>query len=137
MRGGRAACALVLLVLGSLAYAQGWEMPRSASAEKSPLAPTPAVLDSGRSLYISHCARCHGSEGRGDGPDKTNDLAHRPADLTSAFRAPLNPDGVLFYKIWNGRTQPTMPGLKAKLARNEVWAIVEYVKTLRQRGSPE
>jgi mono/diheme cytochrome c family protein len=62
----------------------------------------------------------------------TNDLAHRPADLTSAFRAQFNPDGVVFYRIWNGRTQPTMPAFRAKLSRSDVWAVVEYVKTLRK-----
>jgi len=124
--------ALVLFWPGSLAYAQGWEIPGGASTEKSPLSPTAAVLKKGRLLYVSRCAKCHGPEGKGDGPDATNDRAHRPADLTSGFRARLNPDGVLFYKIWNGRTQPTMPALKTKLNRNDVWAIVEYVKTMRK-----
>ena len=124
--------ALVLLGLGSFAYAQGWEIPPGASAEKSPLSPTPAVLAKGRALYASHCAKCHGPEGKGDGADTTNDPAHCPADLTEAFRARFNPDGVLFYRIWNGRTQPTMPAFKTKLSRNQVWAVVEYVKTLRK-----
>jgi mono/diheme cytochrome c family protein len=124
--------ALVLTWLGSVAYAQGWQIPRGALTEASPLSPVPAVLAKGKTLYVAHCAKCHGLKGKGDGPDKTNDLAHRPADLTDAFRARLNPDGVLFYKIWNGRAQPTMPALKTKLTRNDVWAIVEYVKTLRE-----
>ena len=124
--------ALVLLSLGSLAYAQRWEIPPGASAEKSPLSPTPAVLREGRALYVSHCAKCHGPGGKGDGADTTNDPAHRPADLTEAFRARFNPDGVLFYRIWNGRTQPTMPAFKTKLSKNEVWTVVEYVKTLRK-----
>jgi mono/diheme cytochrome c family protein len=124
--------ALVLLCLGSLAHAQGWEIPRSASTERSPLSPTPAVLEKGRALYASHCAKCHGPAGKGDGPDATNDLAHRPADLTDTFRARFNPDGVLFYRIWNGRTQPTMPAFKTKLTRNDVWTVIEYVKSLRK-----
>jgi mono/diheme cytochrome c family protein len=117
------ASALVLLWLASPAYAQGWEVPRNASTEKSPLSLTPTVLKNGRALYVSKCAKCHGPQGKGDGPDTTNDLAHRPADLTSAFRASLNPDGVLFYKIWNGRKQPTMPAFKAQLTRDQVWAL--------------
>jgi mono/diheme cytochrome c family protein len=128
--------AAALLWLGSLAYAQGWDIPSGASTEKNPISPTAAVLNNGKALYASQCAKCHGPEGRGDGPDKTNDLAHRPADLTSAFRARFNPDGVLFYRIWNGRTQPTMPAFRTKLTRSEVWAIVEYVKTLRKPPVP-
>jgi len=32
----------------------------------------------------------------------------------------INPDGVLFYKIWNGRTQPTMPAYKDRLSKDDV-----------------
>jgi len=117
--------------IATLAGAQGWQIPRGASIEKSPLSPTPETLKRGKALYTSHCQKCHGPEGRGDGPDDTNDRAHRPADLTSAFRARLNPDGVVFYKIWNGRTQPTMPALQGKLTKADVWAVVEFVKSLR------
>jgi mono/diheme cytochrome c family protein len=123
---------LVLLSLASLAYAQRWEIPRGAPAEKSPLSPSAAVLKRGKALYDVQCAKCHGPAGKGDGPDKTNDLAHPAADLTRGFRAQMNPDGVLFYKIWNGRIQPTMPAYKDTLSRDEVWAIVEYIKTLRK-----
>src|SRR5229473_2703816 len=127
--------ALVLFWLGSFVYAQGWEIPRAAVTEKSPLSPTPTLLDKGKALYASHCATCHGPEGKGDGPDRTNDLSHRPADLTSVVRENLNPDGVVFYKIWNGRTQPTMPAFKTKLTKNDAWAIVAFVKTLRKLSS--
>jgi mono/diheme cytochrome c family protein len=124
--------ALLLLFATSLAYAQWTDIPRSAATEKSPLSPSPAVVARGRTLYDLHCAKCHGPTGKGDGPDKTNDLAHPAADLTRGFRARFNPDGVLFYKIWNGRIQPTMPAYKDTLRRNDVWAIVEYIKTMRK-----
>lgn len=132
MRASALTVALVLNSLESPAYAQSWEIPRNATTVKSPLSASPTVLRNGRTLYVSKCAKCHGPEGKGDGPDTTNDAAHRPADLTSGFRASLNPDGVLFYKIWNGRTQPTMPAFKGQLTRDEVWAVVAYVKTLRK-----
>jgi mono/diheme cytochrome c family protein len=122
---------LASLLLDSLANAQGWQIPPAASTEESPVSPRLAVIRRGKALYISHCSGCHGLEGRGNGPDKTTDPAHPPADLTNASRATLNPDGVMFYKIWNGRAQPTMPAFKTRLTRNDVWAVVEYVKTLR------
>jgi mono/diheme cytochrome c family protein len=33
--------------------------------------------------------------------------------------------------VWNGRSKPTMPAFKSQLTKNDVWLIVEYVKTLR------
>jgi mono/diheme cytochrome c family protein len=128
----RTVIVVVLLCWSSLAYAQWSLIPRSAATEKSPLSATPAVLKRGRALYEVHCAKCHGPTGKGDGPDKTYDLAHPAADLTREFRARFNPDGVLFYKIWNGRIQPAMPAYKDTVRRDDVWAIVEYIKTLRK-----
>jgi len=108
----------------------GWQIPENAREEKSPLQPTPAVLKKGKSLYDGKCAKCHGPQGKGDGPD--GDKQHPPADLTDESRAVRNPDGIIFYKVWNGRKEPKMPAFKSELTRDEVWAVVEYVKSLRQ-----
>ena len=35
-------------------------------------------------------------------------------DLTVARRAARNPDGVVFYKIWNGRQKPKMPAAEER-----------------------
>ncbi len=40
----------------------------------------PALAD-GAALFANHCAVCHGTEGRGDGPTSTW-LIRKPADLT-------------------------------------------------------
>jgi mono/diheme cytochrome c family protein len=54
-------------------------------------------------------------------------------DLTVARRAARNPDGVVFYKIWNGRTKPKMPAQKDELTKDQVWQIVSYTQTLRAK----
>jgi len=108
----------------------GWQIPENARDEKSPLQPSAAVLKKGKSIYDSKCAKCHGPQGKGDGPD--GDKEHPPADLTDASRATRNPDGVLFYKIWNGRKDPKMPAFKSDLSKDDVWAVVEYAKSLRK-----
>ena len=43
----------------------------------------------------------------------------------------MNTDGVLYYKILNGHP-PEMPAFKSKFAKDETWAVVEYVKSLRK-----
>lgn len=86
----------------------------------------------GQALYAANCARCHGPEGKGDGPAATY-----AADLTDDLRAELNTEGVLFHKIWNGRiksgkgTTEDMPAFQGRLTKDQVWTIVEYLKVIR------
>jgi len=110
--------------------ANGWQIPETAREEKSPLSPTPGVLKNGKSIYDGKCAKCHGPQGKGDGPD--SDKEHPAANLSES-RGSRNPDGVLFYKIWNGRKEPKMPAFKSELTKDEAWAVVEYAKSLRTR----
>ncbi len=127
--------AIVLIVIGGLAragaqsQAGGWQVPDGAHAERSPVAANPDVIARGRSTFTKYCQRCHGPRGKGDGPDGDADTP--PADLTDPSRANANPEGVMFYKVWNGRKAPDMPAFKSRLTRNEIWTVVQYVKTLR------
>jgi mono/diheme cytochrome c family protein len=109
---------------------ESWTIPQSAFTEKSPLTDNAKAAEQGKQVYTRQCQRCHGPAGRGDGPEAEPDF--KPADLTDAARGEKNPDGVLFYKIWNGRTKPKMPAFKTELSRNEVWSVVSYIKTLRK-----
>ena len=112
------------------AGSEGWRIPDGAAAESNPVPSDPAGLARGRELYRAKCQRCHGADGKGRGPEA--DPNHAPADLTDARRASRNPDGVMFYKIWNGRARPKMPAMKADISQTDVWKIVQYVKTLRR-----
>ncbi len=112
------------------AGSDGWQIPASAAAEGNPQPVTAAVLARGQSLYKSKCQRCHGADGRGHGPDA--DPKHPAGDLTDGSRASRNPDGVLFYKIWNGRANPKMPAMKLDMPPADAWTVIDYVKTLRK-----
>jgi len=107
----------------------GWQIPPTAPTEQNPVASSPAVVAKGKSIYEGKCQRCHGKLGKGDGPDA--DPEHMPSDLTDAKRASRNPDGVMYYKIWNGRKKPKMPAFKSDMSQNDVWTVVHYIKTLR------
>jgi mono/diheme cytochrome c family protein len=115
--------------LAALVSAQGsWTIPPDATTGKNPLSSTADVLKHGESLYKSNCAGCHGPTGLGDGPNvDKKDRKNRPANLTIS----RNPDGVVFYKAWNGRKDPDMPAFKSRMTKDEVWAVVAYVVSLR------
>jgi mono/diheme cytochrome c family protein len=108
----------------------GWQVPDDAVGLQSPLQLTEETMTRGREIYRSKCQRCHGRTGTGNGPDADRDRP--PGNLTDARRAARNPDGVMFYKIWNGRSRPRMPAFKTDISRDDVWAVVHYVKSLRR-----
>jgi len=113
----------------------GWTIPPEAKTDANPLKVDATVLAAGRAIFTSKCQRCHGPEGRGDGPDA--DPEHQAdMDLTRPDRAEANPDGVVFYKVWNGRQRPKMPAFKSEMTREEVWTVVSYVQTLRRKAPP-
>jgi mono/diheme cytochrome c family protein len=110
----------------------GWTIPSTARTETSPLKVDDTVIANGKKLFSSKCQRCHGASGKGDGPD--GDPAHADdMNLTNPARATNNPDGVVFYKIWNGRSSPKMPTFSEELSKDQVWTIVAYVQTLRAK----
>ena len=110
------------------AQAKTWTIPEGAASEKNPLSSSPEVLKKGESLYKSTCAKCHGPKGLGDGADvDKKDRANKPANLTLS----RNPDGVVFYKVWNGRKDPDMPAFKSQMTKDEVWAVTAYAMSLR------
>jgi len=130
-----------LMLIGSLAArAQeapkprpgGWVLPPTAAEEKNPFAGDAKAIAAGKELYDKTCKKCHGPGGKGDGPDADPD-AMEDMNLTVARRAARNPDGIVFYKIWNGRAKPKMPAQKDELTRDQVWQIVSYAQTLRSK----
>jgi mono/diheme cytochrome c family protein len=108
---------------------KGWTIPAGAAQEPNPIAASPDVLAKGKELFHSKCEKCHGKSGKGDGPDA--DADQPPDDLTDASRAARNPDGVMFYKVWNGRKSPKMPAFKTELSKDEVWTVIHYAKSFR------
>jgi mono/diheme cytochrome c family protein len=128
--------ACLVCVLGALLSAQDktWTIPAGAASEKSPLTTSLALVNHGESLYKSNCAGCHGPQGHGDGPNvDPKDRKHRPANLALS----RNPEGIVFYKIWNGRKDPDMPAFKSRMTKNDAWAVVAYITgPLRSSTNP-
>jgi len=110
----------------------GWTLPPDAAQKKSPLTADAKTLALGKSVFKNKCQKCHGPNGLGDGPDADPDH-QEDMDLTKASRASKNPEGVMFYKISNGRKKPKMPVFKEQLSENEIWAVVAYAQTLRKQ----
>jgi mono/diheme cytochrome c family protein len=109
-----------------------WTIPPEAATTTNPVAGDQQAIAAGKQLFEKNCRRCHGPGGKGDGPDADPDN-QQDMDLTVARRAARNPDGVVFYKVWNGRARPKMPAFKNDLTQDQVWQIVSFVQTLREK----
>jgi putative copper export protein/mono/diheme cytochrome c family protein len=84
----------------------------------------------GRVLYASYCSRCHGTEGRGDGPD-AGTLRVRPVDLTASHLME-HADGELFWWLANGIDDPgygkLMPGFERQMTDAQRWALIDFIR---------
>jgi cytochrome c oxidase cbb3-type subunit 3 len=84
----------------------------------------------GDSVFKSHCAGCHGSDGKGNSAIGTPDFTspktlsgHSDADVTDT--------------ITNGREGTIMPAWKGKLSDQEVAALVAYLRSLGRQVAPK
>ena len=94
----------------------------------NPIAPDAASVARGRELFATHCAGCHGDSGRGDGPDGEG-LSTRPADLV--VHVPLHPDRELYSIVRFGLGGTDMAGFTEELTQDEVWHLLNYLRTPR------
>lgn len=110
----------------------GWILPEDAEQKKNPHSVDEKLIAAGMDVYKDKCARCHGPGGLGDGPDADPEV-QAEMDLTNPKRAERNPEGVVFYKVWNGRRRPKMPAFSKELTEDQAWAVVAYTQTLRKK----
>ncbi len=100
---------------------------------------TAALRERGRLAYDRWCAACHGASGRGDGPVASS-LLPRPCDFSGApsFKLrstqglPLDED--LFRSIARGLSGTSMPGWEGTLPDNDLWALVDVVKSFAPKA---
>jgi mono/diheme cytochrome c family protein len=129
-----AAAAAMMLSIAAAAPPQTsntWTLGPDADTKKNPLTLDEKTLAAGRSIFKDKCSRCHGPGGLGDGPDADPDATEM--DLTNPKRAPRHTDGVVYYKVLNGKRRPKMPAFKDELTEEQIWSVVAYAQSLRKK----
>jgi len=94
---------------------------------KNPVKVTDAVLQAVRPVYRENCAQCHGESGRGDGREARSHST-LPPDFAELGRIANQEDGVLFYKISEGKRP--MPSFRRRLTEEQRWELVWLVRSL-------
>ena len=128
---------LILLLIGSavmfisvslVAQPKPWVVPDNFKSMKNPVAVGDISVKEGLALYTKNCASCHGRAGMGDGV-KARAIKTFPGDFSKADFQKQS-DGDLFYKTKTGRDE--MPKYESKLSDNDIWNIVNYMRTLKK-----
>lgn len=85
----------------------------------------------GFSLFSGSCASCHGFTGRE--PSKIGLNLYPPTPALDAPQVQQYSDSELFWVVKNGIRLTGMPSFAAIHSDDEIWSLVSYVRSLREK----
>lgn len=104
-----------------------WEVPSEYQNLKNPYAGIEDDENIGRIVYSKNCKFCHGSKGKGDGPQAK--LVETPVVNFTQDSFKNQTDGSIYYKIYTGRKD--MPSFEKIITDEEdLWLVINYIKSL-------
>jgi cytochrome c oxidase cbb3-type subunit 2 len=128
-------------------FSARWKTDKAGDPIKVP-AETAVTLDSikhGKELFTKlECWKCHGPEGRGDGPSAStltdsNDQPIRPYNFAAGSRFKCGATNHDLYKVFmTGLDGTPMPSFADVIKPEDAWDLVHYLRTLQvTHKSPE
>jgi mono/diheme cytochrome c family protein len=124
-----------VVLLATVTSAQGRGAASAARSLKNPVASSPASITAGAAAYKKYCAFCHGADGKGNGPLAPKDSM--PSDLTDAMWTHGSTDGEIFTLITAGAgANSKMIAFKGKIPDQDIWHIVNFIRSLGPKGAP-
>src|SRR6202163_1449551 len=128
-------------------FSPRWQNEKSGDPINVPAEPalTVASIKHGGELFQKlECWKCHGQEGRGDGPSAStltdsNDQPIRPYNFTSDNRSKCGRTNQDIYKIFmTGLDGTPMPSFADVVKPEDAWDLVHFLRTLQYNNkSPE
>jgi mono/diheme cytochrome c family protein len=108
-----------------------YKIPDEAKKQVNPVKPTAESIAEGKKEYGTECAMCHGPAGDGKG-DLAADMKLNLADFRDPAALKDVTDGEMFYVIKTGKGD--MPPEGDRLKPNEIWNIINYVRSLAKKS---
>ncbi len=128
-------------------FSDRWKSEKAGTPITVPPEPAPTVqsIQHGKELFTKlECWKCHGPEGRGDGPSAStltdsNDEPIRPYNFAAGSRFKCGTTNHDLYKIFmTGLDGTPMPSFADVIKPDEAWDLVHYLRTLQvYHKSPE
>ena len=122
-------------------FSPRWHDEKSAEVLKIP-AETPVTIESishgGELFQKLECWKCHGQEGRGDGPSASTltdskDQPIRPYNFTGGGRFKCGAENEDLYRIFmTGVDGTPMPSFNDVIKPVDAWDLVHYLRTLQK-----
>jgi mono/diheme cytochrome c family protein len=104
------------------------------AAVKNPIASTPQSIATGQAAFQKYCRFCHGADAKGDGPQAPKDT--HPPNLTDEKWDHGSTDAEIFTTIKDGvGPKFDMKGFNSKLTPQEMWNIVNYIRSLGSKSA--
>lgn len=119
-------------------FSQTFAERQPASGITPPAAPakSDAIVARGKEVFAQmQCAACHGETGKGDGPSSLallDDWGNpiRPNDFTRGVYKGGSRDEDIYLRFRTGMTGTPMPSYDGLLKDDDIYAVVQYVKSL-------
>jgi len=128
-------------------FSPRWKTEKAGDPIQIPAEPALTVgsIQHGKELFQKlECWKCHGNEGRGDGPSAStltdsNDQPIRPYNFTSDNRSKCGKTNKDLYKIFmTGLDGTPMPSFADVIKPEDAWDLVHFLRTLQYNNkSPE
>ena len=128
-------------------FSPRWKTEKPGDPIQIPAEPALTIgsIQHGKELFQKlECWKCHGNEGRGDGPSAStltdsNDQPIRPYNFTSDNRSKCGKTNKDLYKIFmTGLDGTPMPSFADVIKPEDAWDLVHYLRTLQYNNkSPE
>ena len=108
-----------------------------AASIKNPVAPTSESIATGKRAYDANCAACHGNLAQGAVKAGLTisiieeQQGRQPPDLTDGQWDNGSADGEIFTVVKRGLPPTMMAGFDGRIPDDDIWSIVNYLRTLR------
>jgi mono/diheme cytochrome c family protein len=130
------AAILLSFIVASGTYGQkpAADKPDTTSATlKNPVAATSKSIEAGKSIFQKYCRPCHNDDAKGDGPMAPQGT--HPPNLTDSTWDHGSTDGDIYTVIKNGIGPAfDMKGYNSRLTPQEIWNVVNYLRSLGPQG---
>jgi len=135
---GAAPLGLAAAIIGGVSLAGQVKDPAAAKIA-NPVPSNPESLGAGKRAYDANCAACHGNLAQGAVKASMTisiieeQRGKQPPDLTDDQWDHGSSDGDIFAVVKRGLPPTMMAGFDGRISDEDIWSIVNYLRTLRSR----